>query len=240
MSFYREEAHFARRTSAHTSGSSIHHLKNQPPSPNSGKLSLVCDNKVARRNRRSSYLPDYDDDKYRKRRRSLRLSFLSYFTSWRPVERRRAAIMSLIFMLVVYMAIRPLIRSHNDNSNLSHSPRRDRSRSRHPAVELDSSARLAKFRARLRHRTVEAERPQVPLSAMVVGPHRHKVEQGKLYVNPESELHPIYQLIHDARKAWDEKVSRQSNTLKEAVAEYKRRHNRAPPKGFDRWWRYIW
>lgn len=28
---------------------------------------------------------------------------------------------------------------------------------------------------------------------------------------------------------------RQSKTLQEAVAEYKRRYERAPPKGFDIW-----
>ncbi|KZP07098.1 glycosyltransferase family 90 protein [Athelia psychrophila] len=35
---------------------------------------------------------------------------------------------------------------------------------------------------------------------------------------------------------WDAKLKRQSKTLMEAVMEYKRRHKRSPPKGFDHWW----
>jgi hypothetical protein len=60
-----------------------------------------------------------------------------------------------------------------------------------------------------------------------------------LLVHPDSKLHPIHQLIRDARSSWDAKVARQSGTLKEAVAEYKRRYKRNPPKGFDKWWEYV-
>ncbi|KAG6903929.1 hypothetical protein DXG01_013829, partial [Tephrocybe rancida] len=35
------------------------------------------------------------------------------------------------------------------------------------------------------------------------------------------------------------KVAEQSKTLKAAVAEYKRRYKRAPPKGFDQWWNFA-
>ena len=34
-------------------------------------------------------------------------------------------------------------------------------------------------------------------------------------------------------------LSRQSTTLKKAVAEYKRRYQRNPPKGFDQWWDFA-
>lgn len=49
------------------------------------------------------------------------------------------------------------------------------------------------------------------------------------------ERHPILELISNAEKKWDDLVKRQSKTLKEAVAEYKRRYMRNPPKGFDKW-----
>ncbi|GFZ52429.1 hypothetical protein JCM24511_10202 [Saitozyma sp. JCM 24511] len=54
-----------------------------------------------------------------------------------------------------------------------------------------------------------------------------------------SKIHPVYQLIRDARQAWDDKLDRQSRSLLEAVKEYRRRYGRAPPKGFDRWWKYV-
>lgn len=47
--------------------------------------------------------------------------------------------------------------------------------------------------------------------------------------------HPIISLMRDAERLWNDKVARRSKTLEEAVAEYERRHGRAPPKGFDRW-----
>lgn len=47
--------------------------------------------------------------------------------------------------------------------------------------------------------------------------------------------HPIHDLINNATREWDAKRARQSKTLVEAVREYKRRHKRNPPKGFDKW-----
>lgn len=47
--------------------------------------------------------------------------------------------------------------------------------------------------------------------------------------------HPIHALIRNATDKWDTLVAGQSKTLSEAVSEYKRRHNRNPPKGFDHW-----
>lgn len=67
----------------------------------------------------------------------------------------------------------------------------------------------------------------------------HPIEKGLLKVDLQNKVHPIYQLIRDGREAWDTKVARQSKTLKEAVEEYKRRYHRQPPKGFDKWWRYV-
>lgn len=47
--------------------------------------------------------------------------------------------------------------------------------------------------------------------------------------------HPIHLLIREGRVKWEAKVERQSRTLEEAVSEYKRRYNKNPPRGFDKW-----
>lgn len=51
--------------------------------------------------------------------------------------------------------------------------------------------------------------------------------------------HPIEDLIANATRDWESKLARQSKTLKEAVAEYKRRYKRKPPKGFDLWFKFA-
>lgn len=51
--------------------------------------------------------------------------------------------------------------------------------------------------------------------------------------------HPIPKLMADAREQFDQKVSRQSKTLEQAVTEYERRYQRAPPKGFDEWYTFA-
>lgn len=54
--------------------------------------------------------------------------------------------------------------------------------------------------------------------------------------NPDIQVvHPILHLIQNAKKQWEEKVQSQSRTLQEAVATYRRKYERAPPKGFDKW-----
>jgi len=51
--------------------------------------------------------------------------------------------------------------------------------------------------------------------------------------------HPIPKLMEEAEEKFRKKLSSQSKTLKEAVAEYRRRYRRAPPKGFDEWWKFA-
>lgn len=51
----------------------------------------------------------------------------------------------------------------------------------------------------------------------------------------EGKPHPIPALMAKARRDWEELKGRQSKNFAEAVAEYKRRYGRNPPKGFDRW-----
>ena len=51
--------------------------------------------------------------------------------------------------------------------------------------------------------------------------------------------HPIPQLMVNAESNFRKLLSRQSSSLKKAVAEYRRRYHRDPPKGFDEWWRFA-
>lgn len=51
--------------------------------------------------------------------------------------------------------------------------------------------------------------------------------------------HPIPQLMDTADARFRAKLARQSASLPAAVAEYKRRYNRAPPAGFDKWYAYA-
>lgn len=68
-------------------------------------------------------------------------------------------------------------------------------------------------------------------------PHTY-LENGLLIPNPEGQ-HPVYDLIKRSRAEWERKLETASRTLQDAVDEYQRRYGRAPPAGFDRWWRWA-
>lgn len=51
--------------------------------------------------------------------------------------------------------------------------------------------------------------------------------------------HPLYGIISTAEQEWKAKLARQSTTLYDAVVEYRRRYDREPPLGFERWWAYT-
>lgn len=55
-------------------------------------------------------------------------------------------------------------------------------------------------------------------------------------VTPDEEIEA---LLGGAKIKWEEKVGRQSKTLKAAVDEYQRRYGQVPPKGFEYWWYYC-
>jgi Ni/Co efflux regulator RcnB len=55
----------------------------------------------------------------------------------------------------------------------------------------------------------------------------------------EFEKHPIEQLMENAKKEWEEKVSRQSRTPEEGIKEYKRRYKRDPPDGYTEWFEHA-
>lgn len=79
--------------------------------------------------------------------------------------------------------------------------------------------------------TTAARRPrtQAPLAK-----HRYRAD-GLVETNLDGP-HPIYELISRAEQDWEAKLERASKTLDEAVAEYKRRYSRKPPRGFDLWY----
>ena len=56
---------------------------------------------------------------------------------------------------------------------------------------------------------------------------------------PSIKEHPIPRLMAEAENKFRNLLSRQSTTLAQAVAEYKKRFKRDPPKGFDEWWKFI-
>lgn len=68
-------------------------------------------------------------------------------------------------------------------------------------------------------------------------PHLYRPD-GLLDVHPNG-THPIFDLIKKAEAAWATKLRRASATLQEAIDEYIRRYERAPPVGFDKWWEYV-
>lgn len=61
------------------------------------------------------------------------------------------------------------------------------------------------------------------------------MDNGLVAVNPNGR-HPIYDLLARSQAAWKEKKARQSRTLRQATKEYRRRYQRPPPKGFDKWY----
>jgi hypothetical protein len=56
---------------------------------------------------------------------------------------------------------------------------------------------------------------------------------------PEGGSHPMWHLITDAEKDFEETKSRQSKTLKEAVVEYRKRYGIPPPPNFDKWFEFA-
>jgi hypothetical protein len=51
--------------------------------------------------------------------------------------------------------------------------------------------------------------------------------------------HPILQLIKESEKSFADLKKRQSKSLKEAVAEYKRRYGIPPPPNFNKWYAFA-
>ncbi|WVR08430.1 hypothetical protein IAU60_005485 [Kwoniella sp. DSM 27419] len=179
----------------------------------------------------------YEEDNGKKKRSSVIRTVLGSKGS--PRRRRIRYLLYALVALLCLIGLRPLLGGQGDLA-----------RSGHPADPLHPTAarilRKPLGRGRSgsqssRPQNKQQPRPPLPpaLYAKRSASNQHHVKDGLLHVNPDSTVHPIYQLIHDARQEWDEKVARQSKTLKEAVDEYKRRYRRNPPRGFDKWWDYV-
>lgn len=54
-----------------------------------------------------------------------------------------------------------------------------------------------------------------------------------------TRAHPVDQLVRDAEADFEKLLARQSKTLAEAVAEYRRRYQLPPPPNFDRWYEFA-
>ncbi|KAH6850378.1 hypothetical protein B0I37DRAFT_113082 [Chaetomium sp. MPI-CAGE-AT-0009] len=51
--------------------------------------------------------------------------------------------------------------------------------------------------------------------------------------------HPVWHLITDAEREFEAVKARQSKSLRDAVAEYRRRYGLPPPPHFDKWWAFA-
>lgn len=56
---------------------------------------------------------------------------------------------------------------------------------------------------------------------------------------PAGEPHPISKLIAEAERNFEEVKKKQSKSLAEAVAEYRRRYGTPPPPNFDKWYEFA-
>ncbi|GMK54891.1 hypothetical protein CspeluHIS016_0114770 [Cutaneotrichosporon spelunceum] len=165
-------------------------------------------------------LADSDDERHdtRKRRRRLYLQLRR--------SRRSLVALGVMFVFFLTLLLRHTSSSFPDTSGStmgkSGTPQARAAR----LTEAGAAAAAGAF----------VTRPALPNEARSA---THSVKGGMLHVDPDSRVHPIYQIIHDARAAWDAKLARQSKTLREATDEYLRRYRRAPPVGFDKWWKYV-
>ena len=66
-----------------------------------------------------------------------------------------------------------------------------------------------------------------------------KTESAQPPLQVSHDSHPIPQLIDAARKKHEATLKKQSKTLGEAVAEYRRRYKIAPPPNFDKWFNFA-
>lgn len=64
-------------------------------------------------------------------------------------------------------------------------------------------------------------------------------ENGNEKVPATSVSHPIHQLISENEAKFKDLKARQSKTLEEAVAEYRRRYGIPPPPNFDKWYNFA-
>ncbi|KAI1008042.1 hypothetical protein K3495_g193 [Podosphaera aphanis] len=86
-------------------------------------------------------------------------------------------------------------------------------------------------------------RTQAPLSPPPHPPSKSETTLSTLARTPISSKlassHPISQLVRENEKKWKETLAGQSQSLSEAVEEYRRRYGISPPPNFDRWYEFA-
>ncbi|WWC93159.1 uncharacterized protein L201_008127 [Kwoniella dendrophila CBS 6074] len=106
-----------------------------------------------------------------------------------------------------------------------------------PNAEWDSWSQEQKIKPSMRVNRKAAHKKMTKSGSSMLGD--HKTVNGILKVNPDSAVHPIKLLVEEAQRTWNDKITRQSKTLRAAVDEYIRRYGQNPPKGFEKWWAYV-
>ena len=84
------------------------------------------------------------------------------------------------------------------------------------------------------HESASAEKVEGP----PLGPPPSTVPSSKAK-DASSNFHPVWHLITESERKFDAVKARQSRTLKDAVAEYRRRYNMPPPPNFDKWFEFA-
>ena len=74
-------------------------------------------------------------------------------------------------------------------------------------------------------------------AVILTGHYAH--EENEPLLPPHSLSHPIHQLISNATSAFRTRQARQSRSLSDAVAEYRRRYEMPPPPHFDKWYEFA-
>lgn len=74
-------------------------------------------------------------------------------------------------------------------------------------------------------------------TSLLTGHHAH--EENEPLPPANSQSHPIYQLISNANSVFQTTQARQSRSLSDAVAEYRRRYKLPPPPHFDKWYEFA-
>ena len=86
--------------------------------------------------------------------------------------------------------------------------------------------------------TVFYLREAEPLNESLLGGHHAHEENAPLFP-PSSLSHPIHKLVAEADGNFQTVLSRQSRSLSDAVAEYRRRYKIPPPPNFDKWYNFA-
>lgn len=77
-----------------------------------------------------------------------------------------------------------------------------------------------------------------PLNESLLHGH-HAHEQNAPLFPPSSLSHPVHQLVAKAGGDFQTVLARQSRSLNDAVAEYRRRYKIPPPPNFDKWYNFA-